>query len=204
MPRADDAASADFEMAYLNAAIRAGKGGTAIFEMRLMGENRPELLAILSRIHPDIESGKALFERAFGKLVYIHLSRADKLAQAISLIKAEQTSLWHVASDGSEIERMAPPQEPSYDFATIERELVELERHDAEWTEWFTGERISPLRIGYEELSRDPAATLAVICAALGVAAPEAIDVKPRVAKLADATSVEWMRRYRSDRNPKD
>jgi trehalose 2-sulfotransferase len=37
------------------------------------------------------------------------------------------------------------------------------------------------------------------ICEALGVEAPKAADVRPGVAKLADATSLDWMRRYHSD-----
>lgn len=53
-----------------------------------------------------------------------------------------------------------------------------------------------PLRIGYERLSSDPAATLMAICAALGVQAPNAEDVKPGVARLSDETSLNWMRRY--------
>jgi LPS sulfotransferase NodH len=56
-----------------------------------------------------------------------------------------------------------------------------------------------PLRIGYERLSSDPAATLMAICAALGVQAPNAEDVKPGVAKLSDATSLDWIRRYGLD-----
>ena len=37
-------------------------------------------------------------------------SRENKLAQAVSLIKAEQTGLWHIAPDGTELERVAHQQ----------------------------------------------------------------------------------------------
>jgi LPS sulfotransferase NodH len=37
------------------------------------------------------------------------------------------------------------------------------------------------------------------ICEVLGVQAPNAHDVSPGVAKLADVTSRDWMRRYSSD-----
>jgi LPS sulfotransferase NodH len=189
----------DFNIAYLNAAVAAGKGGTGIFGLRLMRENLDELSAILDQVFPQLPSDKSRLEKAFGRVLYIHLSREDKLAQAISLVKAEQTGLWHMAPDGTEIERLAPPQEPHYDFAWINREVLELESYDTAWNSWFNAQGIAPLRIGYETLSANPAAVLIGICEALGVQAPNARDIKPGVAKLADETSMEWMRRYRSD-----
>ena len=187
----------DFKLAYLNAAIATGRGGTEIFGLRLMRENLDELSAILDQIHPGLASDKARFEKAFGRTLYLHLSREDKLAQAISLVKAEQTGLWHVAPDGTEIERVGSPQEAVYDFHRIKRELAELEAYEDAWNIWFAAQGITPLRIGYERLSSDPAATLVSICEALGVRAPNVEDVRPGVAKLADATSRDWMRRYR-------
>ncbi|TPM90340.1 Stf0 family sulfotransferase [Mesorhizobium sp. B2-1-3A] len=189
----------EFDVAYLDAAITAGKGGTEIFGLRLMRENLDELSAILDRIFPGLASNTARFERAFGRILYIHLSRENKLAQAISLIKAQQTGLWHIAPDGTEIERVAPAQEPQYDFERIKGELAELESYDAAWNIWFTAQGITPLRVGYEHLSADPAAALLGICEALGVQLPNADDIRPGVAKLADETSLDWMRRYRLD-----
>jgi len=199
LPRPETMSAHDFDVAYLQAAIRAGKGGTDVFGLRLMRENLDELSAILDRIFPGLPSDKARFEKAFGRVLYIHLSRENKLAQAVSLIKAEQTGLWHIAPDGTEVERVAPPQEPRYDFERIQRELAELEAYDAAWNIWFTAQGIVPLRIGYERLSVDPAATLASICEALGVPSPNATEIKPGVAKLSDAISLDWIRRYGLD-----
>ncbi|TPM25012.1 Stf0 family sulfotransferase [Mesorhizobium sp. B2-3-4] len=189
----------DFNTAYLNATIKAGKGGTGIFGLRLMRENLGELSAILDQIFPGLPSDKARLEKAFGSVLYLHLSREDKLAQAVSLVKAEQTGLWHVAPDGTEIERVAPPAEPRYDFQRISGEVAELEAYDAAWNTWFAQQGITPLRLGYESLSGDPAAALVAICRTLGVLPPNVADVKPGVAKLADETSLDWMRRFRLD-----
>jgi LPS sulfotransferase NodH len=187
------------QRSYLDAAIREGRGGTAIFGMRLMHDNLGELSAILGRLFPDVESDRARLERAFGRLAYLHLSRRDKLAQAVSYVRADQTGLWHVAPDGTEVERVAPHREPHYDFARIRREVLDLECHDAAWNEWFAGQGITPLRIGYEGLAADPAATLIGLCEALGVSAPGPDLVAPGVAKLADAVNLDWMERYRTD-----
>jgi LPS sulfotransferase NodH len=199
LPDRDTMSERDFNIAYLNAAVAAGKGGTGIFGLRLMRKNLDELSAIFDQVFPQLPSDRAHLERAFGCILYIHLSREDKLAQAISLVKAEQTGLWHIAPDGTEIERLSPPKEPEYDFRRINREVRELESYDTAWNSWFDAQGVEPLRIGYETLSENPAAALIGICEALGVQPPEARDVRPGVAKLADETSLDWMRRYRSD-----
>lgn len=199
LPSPETMSERDYNIEYLNTAIKVGKGGTDVFGLRLMRENLGELSDILDQIHPGLPSDRARLEKAFGRILYLHLSRENKLAQAVSLIKAEQTGLWHVAPDGTEIERLAPPKDPEYDFERIRQELAELESYDTAWNSWFTEQRITPLRIGYEALSADPAATLIRICEALGVPAPNAGDIRPGVAKLADETSLDWMRRYQSD-----
>lgn len=199
LPSPDTMSERDYNIVYLNAATKVGKGGTDIFGLRLMRENLDELSATLDQIYPGLTTDRARLEKAFGEILYLHLSREDKLAQAVSLIKAEQTGLWHVAPDGTEIERLAPPKDPEYDFARIRREVLELESYDTAWNTWFTAQDIKPLRIGYERLSANPAAELTRICGALGIAAPSADDVRPGVAKLSDEISHDWMRRYRSD-----
>ncbi|QND61217.1 Stf0 sulfotransferase [Mesorhizobium huakuii] len=197
LPARDTMGELEFEIAYLDAAITAGKGGTGVFGLRLMRENLDELSAILDRIFPGLASDTARFEKAFGRTLYIHLSRENKLAQAISLIKAQQTGLWHIAPDGTEIERVAPAQEPQYDFERIKAEPARLEAYDTAWNIWFAAQGLTPLRVGYERLSADPAAALLAICEAVGIQLPNADDIRPGVAKLADETSLDWMRRYR-------
>lgn len=199
LPSPETMSVRDYDIEYLKTAIKVGKGGTDIFGLRLMRENLGELSEVLDQIYPGLPTDRARLEKAFGKLLYLHLSRENKLAQAVSLIKAEQTGLWHVAPDGTEIERLAPPKDLEYDFARIRRELADLESYDTAWNSWFAEQQIMPLRIGYEALSADPAATLIRICAALGIAAPKPENVKPGVAKLSDAISLDWMRRFQAD-----
>jgi trehalose 2-sulfotransferase len=188
----------EYAAAYLQAAIQAGQGQTGIFGLRLMRKHLGDLRALIDWLHPGLASDRDRLEAAFGRMLYVHLWREDKLAQAVSMVKAEQTGLWHIAPDGSEIERLAPPRAPQYDFARIAAKLAELEAFDTDWQLWFDAQGIAPLRIGYESLAADPAGTAARVCAALGVrrgAEPPA----PGVARMADATSREWMRRFRQE-----
>ncbi|WP_188342651.1 Stf0 family sulfotransferase [Phyllobacterium sp. 628] len=199
LPDAQTLGETDFKNAYLKAVIKAGKAGTDVFGLRLMRENLDELSAFLDQIFPLLPSDKMRLEAAFGHPLYIHLTREDKLAQAISLIKAEQTGLWHIAPDGTEIERVGTPKHPEYDFERIHRERTDLERYDAAWISGFDDQKIKPLHIAYETLAVEPAETLARICDALGVSSPSADTIKPGVAKLSDEISADWMRRYSSD-----
>jgi LPS sulfotransferase NodH len=199
LPGRDNMSDAEYSKAYLKAVIKAGKGGTDVFGLRLMRENLEGLSALIERSSPHLPSDKARLEAAFGNILYIHLAREDKLAQAVSMVKAEQTGLWHIAPDGTELERLAPPKNPEYDFDRIARKVAELEQYDAAWVSWFDRQGIEPLRIGYERLSTSPAEILTLICDALGVPAPAHESVRPGVAKLSDETSADWMRRYHLD-----
>lgn len=199
LPGRDTMADKDFDIAYLEAVIRAGRGETNVFGLRLMREYLEALSTFLGQIFPGLPSDVQRFERAFGNILYIHLARENKLAQAVSLVKAEQSGLWHVAPDGTEIERLGVPKDPEYDFTLIQRQLTNLEAHDAAWKEWFEHQGITPLRVQYEILSEDPAGTLIQICDTLGVEAPKAEAVRPGVAKLADEISLDWMRRFHAD-----
>lgn len=185
--------------AYLKAAIRAGRGQTGIFGLRLMRENIQDLLSLLDKVFSGLPSDKARLEAAFGNILYIHLSREDKLAQAVSMVKAEQTGLWRIAPDGTELERLAPPKQPEYEFDRIARKVAQLEQHDAAWQTWFGEQGIEPLRVTYESLSADAGEVMTRICGALGVPAPAPGSLRPGVARLSDAVSLEWMRRYRLD-----
>ena len=203
-PLGPELSAADYGAAYLKAAITAGKGETGIFGLRLMRKDLGGLSALIDAVIPRLRSDKDRLQAAFGKILYIHLTRQDKLAQAVSMIKAEQTGLWHVAPDGSELERLAPPKEPVYDFDKIARKTAELEQYDTAWRTWFAEQGLEPLHIDYESLSADPVEAVSGICKGLGLPEPSSGILKAGVAKLADATSQEWMRKYRRALDQRD
>ena len=188
--------------AHLAAALRAGRGGTPVFGARLMRRDLPRLMAMLALAHSGLPTDRARIEAAFGPTLFIHLTRADRLAQAVSLIKAQQTGLWHIGPDGHEIERLSPPAPPVYDRERIATELARFTALDAAWTDWFAAQGIEPLRLDYDALARDPAATVTTLCSALGLPAPDPARLTPGVAPLADATSRDWIARFRAETGP--
>ena len=77
----------------------------------------------LLSFYPEHSNDVERFQAAFGRTLFVHLTRRDKVAQAVSYVKAQQTGLWHAAPDGTELERLSRPQEPAYDASEIRTRL---------------------------------------------------------------------------------
>ncbi len=189
----------DFERAYLEAVRGEGTSGTNVFGLRLMWESVEELSKLLDRLYPGLPDDADRFENAFGPTLYVHLSRQDKVAQAVSRLKATQTGLWHVATDGTERERTMPPQDAAYDADRIADYVAELEAQDEAWTRWFVHNRIEPVRVTYEALSRGPKTALVNVLSALGVDPSIAATIEPRTAKMANSENRDWISRFRAE-----
>ena len=173
-----------------------GTAGTSIFGLRLQRHSFAFFVEKAGLLFPGHRCDRLRFEAAFGKTLFIHLSRLDKVDQAISYVKATQTGLWHRAADGSELERLSPPEEPVYDSQAIELARDELTAQDNEWEDWFRQEKITPLRVTYDQLSENPLGVLTGILVSLGIDPAVANGVTPGVAKLADSTNRGWKRDF--------
>ena len=182
--------------AIFDAVLERGRDTTAIFGLRVQRHSFNFLTEQMRLVYPGLSNDVELFEAAFGRTLFIHLSRANKLEQAISLVKATQTGLWHMAPDGTEIERLSAPREPVYNADAIANELAELTDLEQEWIDWFDSESVTPLRLTYDELSADPTAVVRRVLDQLGLDTKAAEGITPTVAKLADATSQDWMARF--------
>jgi trehalose 2-sulfotransferase len=187
------------DRAYLDAVLREGRGATGIFGLRLMWSTLPELTARLAPLYPATPDDLARLNAAFGPTAFIHLSRGDKVAQAVSQVKALQTGLWHLGADGTERERNAPESKPGYDPALIRQFVDELEGDEQSWSRWFAAYAVTPLELDYDALSADPAATLARVLTHLQLAPAAAASATPRTARLRDAQSEDWIARFKAE-----
>nr|WP_272211977.1 Stf0 family sulfotransferase [Marinicella sp. W31]MDC2877869.1 Stf0 family sulfotransferase [Marinicella sp. W31] len=151
------------------AAIAEGSGDTDMFGLRMQRGSLDYFKEKLAVLHPGRTSDKARIEAAFGRTLFIYLSRADKVAQAVSCVKAEQTGLWHVASDGGELERTAPHSEPVYDGPALMKWYETMTGYERAWEDWLSREGIAPLRIDYDALSHWPRETLRTVLLTLGL-----------------------------------
>lgn len=192
----DDVPEVETLRALFNAALTRGQAETGIFALRKQAHSLAFWIEKLRVLSPQSRSDLACIEALFGPTLFVHLSRADKVQQAVSFALAEQTGLWHRAADGSEWERLAPHREPVYDHGRI-AELVATSRdHDRQWAEWFSQEEIEPHRITYSVLAADPTAAVRGVLKCLGLDPTHADTVQPGMKKLADATTDAWVARF--------
>ncbi|MBD8877967.1 Stf0 family sulfotransferase [Roseibium polysiphoniae] len=185
--------------AVFDAARAKGRGGTDVFGLRLQRHSFDFFQQELALLHPEAQSDRGRMEAAFGRVLFVHLTRADKLEQAISFVKAQQTGLWHKAPDGRELERLSAPREPVYDGPAIKAEHDRYEAFDRDWIEWFAAQGVDPLTITYDTLSEDPLRVLAEVLTKLGLDGDLAKDVELPVAKLADETNRDWAEHFRQE-----
>lgn len=183
----------------IDRAVELGTADTGIFGLRMQRGTFPFFADQLGQLHPNIPTDRGRIEHEFGRTLFIHLSRQDKLAQAVSLVRALQSGLWHGRSDGTELERLAPHKDPTYDASHIRAEMDDLLQFEQDWQTWFADQGIDPLPVTYDALSKSPAQALRPILTALGKDPAIADSVKPGVRKLADATSAAWIERFKSE-----
>ena len=183
------------------AAIAEGSLDTGMFGLRLQRHSFDFFTQKLAALYPDGANDRERFEAAFGRTSFIHLTREDKVEQAVSYIKAEQSGLWHQAPDGSEIERLSEPQELRYDRDQIRKQIDEMIAMDEAWIDWFAREGIEPFRVTYKTLSADPVGVLQSVLVRLGLDRDAATGVEPGTAKLFDRTNHAWVTRFRAEQD---
>ena len=177
----------------------SGKNG--LFGLRLQQQSFSFFMQKLEVLYPEQTDDLARLQAAFGPLQFFFLTREDKLGQAISRLRAEQSGLWHRNADGSELERLSAPRALNYDAAAIARYVEQLIQAEQAWEGWFSEQGIAPLRITYETLSDNPAAVLANILRKLGQDPSVAQSISPPTAKLSDEISREWASRFKAERS---
>ena len=192
----DYASHEDAVRAVFEAALQRGTAGSNVFGLRMQRGSFDYFMQQLECIVPGPRSDVERIETILGPTLFIHLSRPDRLGQAISRIRAEQSGLWHRKADGTELERLSPPRKEHYDAAALRHHIAASEAMDEAWETWFDREAIEPLRITYDALSRQPNEILAQILAALDLDPTPAQAVEVPTAKLADETSREWRARF--------
>ncbi|WP_395813652.1 Stf0 family sulfotransferase [Devosia sp.] len=193
------ASDRDIAAAAFRVALTKGRNGTEMFGLRMQAHSFAFFLEKLAVLHSGVSTDAERIQLAFGATLFVHLTRPNKLNQAVSYLKAQQTGLWHRAADGSEFERTAPHRDPVYDSAKIAACVDVMTAYDRDWDDWFTREGIEPVRLSYDDLSADPLRILRQALDSLGLDSTAAVGVTPKVKKLADRVNDDWAARFRAE-----
>jgi trehalose 2-sulfotransferase len=127
-------------------------------------------------------------------LAFIYTTRRNKIAQAVSMAKAYQTSTW------TSLQTRAVTSPTTYNRELIERCIADLVHQEQEWEQWFAEHDARPFRLAYEDLAADRAGTIQAILALLGVEHDErkAVEIPP-VERQSDGTNAEWIARFEAE-----
>lgn len=130
----------------------------------------------------------------FPDLRYIHLTRRNKVRQAVSHWLAIQSGRWtsrHVAKN-------LPPR---YDFAAIDALLQELAFREAVWADYFACHGIIPLQLVYEDFVQQVEATILRILDYLQIQRPADFQVPaPRHQPVGGELAEQWAQRFRKEK----
>ena len=106
------------------------------------------------------ESARRQFNNLLTGSKYIHLTRANKIRQAISDWRARHSGVFHISLHAKERARQAHRREIPYDYQQLVEHLKGAVEDDRSWEMFFEERGISPLRLVYEEMVASPAAAV--------------------------------------------
>jgi LPS sulfotransferase NodH len=150
-----------------------------------------ELVARLGTVYGDLGGNDLeLLTRTLGRTCFVHLWRGDTVAQAVSWVRAEQTSYWQ---HGDTVVR-----EPHFDSDQIQGLVQTIDEHNAAWRDWFTVFDVRPHVVRYEELVADMAGVTRGVLDFLGLELPHGRTITPVHRRQADEVNDEWIARYRA------
>ncbi|MCQ3938403.1 MAG: hypothetical protein DPW18_15345 [Chloroflexi bacterium] len=139
----------------------------------------------------------AVWEGVFPNHRHIFMTRRNKVRLAVSWWRAIQSGEWHVPTD-----QVRKPIDLSdkYSFDAINHLYNECSMREAGIQEFFAEAGIVPLTIVYEDFIQNYEGTVRTLLDYLGLDSRSAVIAPPALTKLADATSEEWVQRFREER----
>ncbi len=192
--------------AYLQRVFEKGTTANGVFGVKLMWEQFEAVTDNL-RSFPQFRNAPApmILSALFPNLHYIFLTRADKVRQAVSFAKALQTGKFHIQHS------LLPDQPKSigkgntrkklcYNFYQVFHIYQSLIKKEAAWERYFAKAGIKPYRIVYEQFEDALDKAVQDIANYLNSPLPPNKPVqKLTLKKQSDATSEEWVQRFKKE-----
>jgi LPS sulfotransferase NodH len=169
-----------------------------IFTMKIM---YPQFYSLMQTLQEtDTLPGNDWFERfqyVFPNPHFVHITRLNKLAQAISHSKARQTGQWVKRKDKTDKAVI----EPVYSFLGICRALEDRATSEKLWNDFFRDKGLYVTQVTYEELVENGQSTLQDLVSRLGlpVNPTQKIESTRTFLQMASGVNREWEDRYDMD-----
>lgn len=174
--------------------LDAGRTANGVWGGKLMWNQTPLLVDRAAGL-PD-RSGSDLLSAlhdVLGKdVLFVHVSRQDRIAQAVSMWRAVQTQVWR----GHALPEVDARAE--YHADGIAHLHAILEDQELQWQQWFSDAGVTPLAIDYHRLAADTTGEVARVLDALGL--DPALAPPPALSRQSNDRSNDWVERYRAER----
>lgn len=178
---------------FMACVLETGTTPNGVFGLKLMAAQTRMLVRRASE-HAGIafDSCGAAIRHEYPNTRYIHLTRENKVAQAISFYRACLDQAWVVRRPTSEPLHTPVP----YNHFGIQRCYQELLMNEAYWAGYFNAHAITPLRLVFEDIVADYARETRRVLAYLGL--PSDVPIVPaKTRKLSDEDSLAWEEEFR-------
>lgn len=185
---------------YLSDLYQETKTDNGVFGFKIMWPALDTLLNKIDHMGFDTRNRRAILERIFPHLKLIYIYRQDKLRQAISLVRANQSKVYHIEKGSGRRENQ---HDLKYDGFQITSDLLQhVIINEINWNRFFKVHEILPLIICYERFSADYSGYMKKTLDYLNLPGNEnAIISYPHFEKTRDDLTEQWVERYLNE-NP--
>ncbi len=184
----------DLTKDYVERVKSEARTENGVWGVKVMMQYFDDLYGFLLDVHDDQSVGRfAIIERTFGELNYVWMTRRDKVAQAISLHKAYQNSVWTVEREA----RPLDDRELVFDFNEVDRIFSEIVKNEADWKAYFQSVGKQPHVIVYEDFIENYQAMVNSVLNHLGIQFLfEGKIEESRLRRQWNQLSENWKNRY--------
>ncbi|WP_137875927.1 Stf0 family sulfotransferase [Rhodococcus sp. Q] len=174
--------------------LSLGRTPNGVWGGKLMWNQVPLVLERAAGLHRRSGSGlRAALDDLLGRdLTFVHVFRGDVVAQAVSMWRAVQTQVWR-----DDATPPAPNDGAEYHADGIAHLVRILREQDEQWRWWFEAEGLDHVDVSFDDLVRNPQATVAKVLIELGL--DPQLAPPPPLKRQSDGRSREWVERYRDE-----
>jgi LPS sulfotransferase NodH len=183
---------------YVRGVVEKSATSNGVFGLKSMWDF---LLAFEQRLRATPEYASfpgalpELLAAIFPDLRYVHITRRDKVLQAVSLVRAMQSDLWTSQQQAARVTR----EELRFDPEAIRAMLRDLEEAEAGWESLFTAAGVEPHRVTYEDLATAYEETAIGVLKYLEIPLPAKVPFGERkLQKQGDGLNEEWAASFRA------
>jgi trehalose 2-sulfotransferase len=190
-PLAPGTPSQEVPTAWWARILAEGQSPNGVWGGKLMWGHVEDFLSRVRELPGLVDTDlQGAISALLGEARLVFVTRADKVAQAVSLWRAVQTQAWRADA--------ASQASAQYDFAAIDHLAGQLDRDERAWTGWFDRVRASPLRVSYDDLDRDAEEVVGRVLRFLGLS--EVPVPAPSTRRQRNDETQRWIERYHVDR----